>query len=261
VTGWPDETGPGNVEAPINRVEDTMAKTPAAKAGPAVCGVCGRSKPRSQLKSVALIRLPIAELIRNDHPDLSADGFVCHEDLNRYRSAYVESLVAAERGEISNLEREVVDSLARHDTLSSNVEEEFQQQLTLGQRTADRVAGFGGSWPFIILFGVIIIVWMAVNSLILVRGAFDPYPYILLNLVLSCLAALQAPVIMMSQNRQEARDRLHAESDYQVNLKAELEIRQIHEKLDFMLQRQWERLMEIQQIQIELMHEMTRRGR
>ena len=238
-----------------------MAKSSVGKAGPAVCNVCGRSKPRSQLEPAALVRPRIAELIQNDHPDWSPDGYICHEDLNRYRSAYVQSLISTERGEISNLEREVIDSLAKRETLASNVEEEFQQQLTLGERIADRVAGFGGSWPFIILFGVIIVVWMAVNSLILMRGAFDPYPYILLNLVLSCLAALQAPVIMMSQNRQESRDRLHAETDYQINLKAELEIRQLHEKLDFMLQRQWDRLMEIQQIQVELMHEMTRRNR
>ncbi len=238
-----------------------MAKSPAGKAGSGICSVCGKSKPRAQLEQAALVRPRIAELIQKDHPDWSSDGYICHEDLNRYRSAYVQSLITTERGEISNLEREVIDSLARRETLASNVEEEFQQQLTLGERIADRVAGFGGSWSFIIMFGGIIVVWMALNSFALMRDAFDPYPYILLNLVLSCLAALQAPVIMMSQNRQEARDRLHAESDYQVNLKAELEIRQLHEKLDFMLQRQWDRLMEIQEIQVELMHEMSRRNR
>ncbi len=238
-----------------------MSKAPAARADTFVCGVCGRSKPRSRLEPAALVRPSIAEMIQKDHPDWRPEGFICQEDLNRYRSAYVQSLITAERGDISNLEREVIDSLTSRETLASNVEAEFQQQLTLGQRIADRVAGFGGSWPFIILFGVIIVVWMAVNTLVLMRGAFDPYPYILLNLVLSCLAALQAPVIMMSQNRQEARDRMHAESDYQINLKAELEIRQLHEKLDFMLRRQWDRMMEIQQIQVELMHEMTRRGR
>ena len=238
-----------------------MSKAPVLKADMIVCTVCGRSKARNRLVPAALVAPGIAELIQKDHPDWRGDSFICHEDLNRYRSAYVQSLISTERGEISGLEREVIDSLAKRETLASNVEEEFQQQLTLGERIADRVAGFGGSWPFIILFGVIIVVWMAVNSLILMRGAFDPYPYILLNLVLSCLAALQAPVIMMSQNRQESRDRLHAESDYQINLKAELEIRQLHEKLDFMLQRQWDRLMEIQQIQVELMHEMTRRER
>ena len=116
---------------------------------------------------------------------------------------------------------------------------------------------------FISAFGGFILIWVLINTLVLILRPFDPYPFILLNLFLSCLAALQAPIIMMSQNRQEARDRLHSENDYRVNLKAELEIRQLHEKLDHLLQHQWERLMEIQQIQIELMNELTpekRRG-
>ncbi len=119
-----------------------------------------------------------------------------------------------------------------------------------------RMAQFGGSWTFIALFGCVLIVWILINSVALVSKPFDPYPYILLNLVLSCLAAMQAPVIMMSQNRQEAKDRARATHDYQVNLKAELEIRQLHQKLDHILSRQWERLVEIQEVQLELLSEM-----
>jgi uncharacterized membrane protein len=118
------------------------------------------------------------------------------------------------------------------------------------------MAQFGGSWTFIALFGCVLIVWILINSVALVSKPFDPYPYILLNLVLSCLAAMQAPVIMMSQNRQEAKDRARATHDYQVNLKAELEIRQLHQKLDHILSRQWERLVEIQEVQLELLSEM-----
>ncbi|HSA81745.1 MAG TPA: DUF1003 domain-containing protein, partial [Geminicoccaceae bacterium] len=121
----------------------------------------------------------------------------------------------------------------------------------------DAIAAFGGSWTFILLFGAVILVWVLINAVALLARPFDPYPFILLNLVLSCLAAVQAPIIMMSQNRQEARDRLRSENDYRVNLKAELEIRHLHEKLDHLLQHQWERLMEIQQIQIELMNEIA----
>jgi uncharacterized membrane protein len=137
------------------------------------------------------------------------------------------------------------------------VDVQFQKKLSFGERLADHIADFGGSWTFISLFGAFILIWIVINTILLIVRPFDPYPFILLNLMLSCLAAVQAPIIMMSQNRQEARDRLRSESDYRVNLKAELEIRHLHEKLDHLLQHQWERLIEIQQIQIELMNELT----
>jgi uncharacterized membrane protein len=134
-----------------------------------------------------------------------------------------------------------------------------QAGSTAGQRLADRVATFGGSWRFIILFAAVLFLWIAVNSVALIFRPFDPYPFIFLNLVLSCLAALQAPVIMMSQIRQEARDRLHAMHDYQVNLKAELEIRHLHQKIDHLLSHQWERLIEIQEIQMQSINEQRDR--
>ena len=119
------------------------------------------------------------------------------------------------------------------------------------------MASFGGSWAFIIIFGSVLLAWIVVNSVVLMRRPFDPYPYILLNLILSCLAAIQAPIIMMSQNRQEARDRLRAEHDYEVNLKAEIEIRQLHVKLDQLINHSWHRLLDIQQVQIDLMEELA----
>ena len=138
---------------------------------------------------------------------------------------------------------------------------QVQDDRTLGERVADNIASFGGSWPFIFIFLGLILGWMIVNTLLighLLHGhAFDPYPYIALNLVLSGLAGIQAPIIMMSQKRQEAKDRLRSENDYRVNLKAELEIRHLHEKMDHILTRQWERLAEIQQIQLEIMQDMA----
>ena len=135
-----------------------------------------------------------------------------------------------------------------------------RQKLTFGQRLSDRIASFGGSWRFIILFGAVLFGWIILNAIFLLNRGFDPYPFILLNLILSCLAAIQAPIIMMSQNRAEARDRLRAENDYEINLKAELEIRHLHEKIDHLLRRQYNRLFEIQQIQIELLEELGRKG-
>jgi len=225
----------------------------------AACVVCGRRLPRRQLVSGAIVRPTVADAIGRDHPAWSSDGFICREDLIRYRGVYVHSLLESERGELTNLEQEVVDSLREHEILAENVDQQFEQQWTLGERLADRIAAFGGSWPFLICFGVLLGLWIAANSLVLLWRPLDPYPFILLNLVLSCLAAIQAPIIMMSQRRQEAKDRVRSQHDYQVNLKAELEIRHLHEKLDHLLSHQWERLVEIQEIQLELLTELGRR--
>ena len=222
-----------------------------------VCQICGKSKSRAELIPAAVVRSQLAERIRGAFSTWSPEGFICRDDLNRFRSDYVEGLMADEKGELSSLERSVIESLARHETLSEDVEAQFQQKLSVGERLADQIADFGGSWTFILLFGGFILVWIAINTLVLLVRPFDPYPFILLNLMLSCLAAVQAPIIMMSQNRQEARDRLRSENDYRVNLKAELEIRHLHEKLDHLLQHQWERLVEIQRVQLELMNELT----
>jgi len=168
-------------------------------------------------------------------------------------------MLESEKGELSSLDQEVLESLRQHELLASNVDAEFEQEWTLGERLADRIATFGGSWTFLLIFGAFLAGWIIMNSVVLYRRPVDPYPFILLNLVLSTLAAIQAPVIMMSQNRQEAKDRIRAQHDYQVNLKAELEIRHLHEKMDHLLSHQWERLVEIQQIQLELLAESGRR--
>ena len=149
----------------------------------------------------------------------------------------------------------LAELLEAGEPVSRNPENEAEDTYTFGERLADGVAEFGGSWTFILSFLAVLIFWMLLNVLFLGARPFDPYPFILLNLVLSSLAALQAPVIMMSQRRQEKKDRLRAENDYRVNLKSELEIRQLHEKIDHQLAHQWEKLVELQQIQIELLEE------
>jgi len=223
------------------------------------CSVCGREVPARESVRLDVVRPKIIERIREETPDLPAQGFICRSDLDRFRSTYVSQLLTRERGELTQLEQDVVKSLADHETLAENIEAEYAEQRTLGERMSDRLASFGGSWTFISLFGVVLLAWMGFNIVAAGRPQFDPYPFILLNLVLSCLAAIQAPIIMMSQKRQEAKDRLRSENDYRVNLKAELEIRHLHEKMDHMLTRQWERLAEIQQIQLEIMQEAKSR--
>jgi uncharacterized membrane protein len=224
------------------------------------CSICAKSFPARELVPGSTIRDVIVATIRREHPDWSVDQFVCRPDLNRYRSQYVHSLLESEKGDLTSLEREVIDSLREHEVLAKNVETEFEQTWTFGERLADHIASFGGSWAFLILFGAFLTVWIAINSVVLLWHPVDPYPFILLNLVLSCLAAIQAPIIMMSQNRQEAKDRLRSQHDYQVNLKAELEIRHLHEKVDHLLSHQWERLAEIQEIQLELLSEIGRKS-
>jgi len=222
-----------------------------------VCNICGKAKSRASMMPAALVRSAITEQIKKVYPGWKPDGFICMTDLNRFRGDYIQNLLESEKGELTALEHKVVESLQRHETLSSNVDTEFVKDLTLGEKLADRLAAFGGSWNFLIIFASILFVWIALNSFLLLKKPFDPYPFILLNLVLSCLAAIQAPVIMMSQNRQEAKDRLRSQHDYQVNLKAELEIRHLHDKIDHLLSHQWERLVEIQQVQIDLLTELT----
>ncbi len=223
-----------------------------------VCQICG-SDQLSTLQPGVLVSPPVAELIQGKVGRWSEEGWICSEDLQRFRHEYVQSLLEAEKGEVTALEQEVLESLRQQEILSRNPEEELRSTLTVGQRVADRIATVGGSWRFIIAFVTILFVWILINAVVLAARPFDPYPFILLNLVLSCVAAIQAPVIMMSQNRQEARDRQHAMRDYQVNLKAELEIRHLHQKLDHLLSHQWSRLVEIQEIQMELMNEIRSR--
>jgi uncharacterized membrane protein len=217
------------------------------------CAACGKQFPARQVVPAAAVRDTLAERILKDHPDWSPDSYICRADLSRYSADYVESLLESERGELTSLEEEVLESLRQHEILATDIEAEADKSRTRGEKLADGLARFGGSWTFLIWFGVFMVAWIAVNSAVLYWRPVDPYPYILLNLVLSCLAAVQAPIIMMSQNRQESKDRLRSQHDYQVNLKAELEIRHLNEKLDHLLSHQWERLVQIQQIQLQLM--------
>ncbi len=150
---------------------------------------------------------------------------------------HLETILQKDLGKLSDEELKILISMSISRILVDNSLEDSNQNGTFGERTADKIAEFGGSWTFIISFGLFISFWIGINVWVFLNKGFDPYPFILLNLILSCLAALQAPVIMMSQNRQEQKDRERAKSDYQINLRAELEIRLLHEKLDYVIQK------------------------
>lgn len=228
---------------------------PSDAAGRRVCHIFGQAFPVSKIRTWISVRPGVSELIENAAPGWTEGKYICKPDLVRFRRQYVEQLLKDERGELDELDHQVIESLAAGNFISRNPEDETERKHTFGERTADKVAEFGGSWTFIISFVAVLLVWITINVVGLRTKPFDPYPFILLNLVLSCVAAMQAPIIMMSQRRQEIKDRFRAENDYRVNLKAELEIRQLHEKVDHLLAHQWEKLAELQQIQIDLLEE------
>ena len=208
---------------------------------------------------LSAIHPQVAKRIRAKHPDLVDSSPISLAALGVFRAAYVRQVLEEDIGAVTDLEHEVLRSLEEHEVLSSNLDKEDDKNSSFGEKVSDKIASFGGSWRFIIGFGVFLTIWIIVNTAVIRSDPPDPYPFILLNLLLSCLAAMQAPVIMMSQNRQETKDRLRAEHDYKVNLKAELEIRHLHEKVDFLLKQQAQRLFELQDVQIGLMEELIGR--
>jgi uncharacterized membrane protein len=203
-----------------------------------------------------IVQPNILGLIQSENPSFTIDSHLSISELNQYREKYLRALLERERLAISGLEGVVLASISNETTLADKIEFEDNTTYTYGQRLADNVATFGGSWTFIIAFGVFLFIWIITNVFVLVSRPFDPYPFIFLNLILSCIAALQAPVIMMSQNRQEEKDRTRAKKDYMINLKAELEIRMLHEKIDHLILHQQQDLLEIQNIQVDMLKDV-----
>lgn len=208
--------------------------------------------------SAKTIRHSILNLIQKDHPHFTHDSNLSRSELNHFRKKHISESLAKELGKLTEPEEKVLTSITDNTTLSDKIDGDLPQILTVGQRIADKVASFGGSWTFIISFGVFIFLWICLNIFWLVNKGFDPYPFILLNLILSCLAALQAPVIMMSQNRQEEKDRERSKNDYMINLKSELEIRTLHEKIDHFVMDQQQELLDIQKAQIEMLTDILK---
>lgn len=221
--------------------------------------ISGKACPLAERISGKIIQPSILELIQQEYPTFTENSFLSISELNAFREKYLRTLLDRERIAISDLEGTVLSSIRNETTLADKIEFEDNERYTFGQRLADQVASFGGSWTFIISFGVFLFLWVVTNVYILVSHPFDPYPFIFLNLILSCIAALQAPVIMMSQNRQEEKDRARAKKDYMINLKAELEIRMLHEKIDHLILHQQQDLLEIQNIQVDMLNDVIKK--
>ncbi len=204
------------------------------------------------------LREGIFELILFNYPGFTVDKYISLDELNEYRRYYLTSLIGEEKGELAIMDKDVMEAVNNNSFLSENIEDEVEAKLTIGQKLADKVATFGGSWTFIITFFAFMLIWILINIWFLASKAFDAYPFILLNLLLSCLAAIQAPIIMMSQNRQEQKDRSRAEHDYKINLKAELEIKLLSEKIDHLLVHQNKKLLEIQEVQTDYVEDLMK---
>ena len=204
------------------------------------------------------IREGIVDLITSKFPDFNLESFISNDELNRFRRLYLTALITEEKGELAVIDSDVMAAIKNNAILSENIQDEMEAELTFQQRLADKIAEFGGSWVFIITFFSFILVWMLINIWVLTSRPFDPFPFILLNLILSCLAAIQAPIIMMSQNRKEQKDRKRSEYDYKINLKAELEIKLLSEKIDHLLVHHNKKLLEIQELQTDYLEDLMK---
>lgn len=221
------------------------------------CQILKKLIPIDSAKPVLSIRQSVIAYIREKYPDLSEDGYISETELNIFKAEHIKSLLEGEQGQLTEIQKQVAETVAKHDFMSKDFTEEEEDTMTFGERLSDKIADFGGSWKFIIIFLGIMTVWITINVMMVATKAFDPYPFILLNLVLSCIASLQAPIIMMSNNRSEVRDRRRAVNDFKVNLKCEIEIRHLHEKMDHLITKQVQHLNEFQQIQIDLLEEIN----
>ncbi|MBI2171288.1 MAG: DUF1003 domain-containing protein [Chloroflexi bacterium] len=223
------------------------------------CQVCGQRQPLASILPASLVRPTVVESIKSRLPTWNGDGYICIPDMQAFQRQHVSEILQKEQGDLSTLEQNVLEGMREHEVLAGDLNAEYDRRRTLGGRVADRIAVFGGSWRFLGIFAVVVAFWVVINAVAFLGKPFDPYPFILLNLVLSTLAAVQAPVIMMSQNRLVARDRLRAESEYRVSLKAELEIRLLTEKIDHLVAQQWQRSVEIQETQLDMLEQMRPR--
>lgn len=202
------------------------------------------------------LREGIFNLIKNEYPDFNKDCFITLDELNHFRRLYLSSLIKQEKGELAVIDTDVINAIKNNSVMTENIEDEIEGRLTIGQKLADKIAVFGGSWTFIVSFFSFILIWISVNVWVLITKPFDPFPFILLNLILSCLASIQAPIIMMSQNRKEEKDRQRGEHDYKINLKAELEIKLLNEKIDHLIIHQNNKLLEIQELQTDYLEDL-----
>lgn len=222
------------------------------------CAISGKACSPEHAVSLSALHQTIQQYVFRNYPGTTTESIISDEQLINLEKNYLNEILTNELGELDDLEKEVLNSISHSKILSEKIEDILDEEITFGDRLSDKVASFGGSWKFIIAFFSFMAFWIVLNVVLLHDKVFDPYPFILLNLLLSCLASIQAPLIMMSQNRVEAKDRARSEHDYKINLKSELEIQLLHKKIDHLLIHQNKHLLEMQRIQAEMMETISR---
>lgn len=224
----------------------------------AQCVMTGETQPTDHMIRCDTLERPLLTALAQTYSGQPKDAWISQQGLLRLRMRRVEADLESELGALTEQQREVMDALQQGRFLATDPLQDLEETLKPSQRLADKIAAFGGSWTFILSFLFVLAAWIVINSGLILARPFDPFPFILMNLILSCVAALQAPVIMMSQNRQESKDRARSEHDYQINLKAELEIRALREQMDRFTSHQWSGLLEIQRIQMEMLEAISK---
>ena len=220
------------------------------------CQICEKEKKITEVEDISEVRKSMGENIKKQYPKLNSSGYICTSCLNLYRRDHIINSLQSEKDVLTDLDQEVINRSKDEKMLVTEIYNKIDKKSTIRDKVADKAAEFGGSWSFILIFSAVLIGWITINLVSVINRPFDPFPFALLNLVLSCLAAFQAPIIMMSQNRQEAKDRKRGENEYQINTKAELEIQNVNEKLNYLSDRLVD-LMEAQQIQTEMIKEFV----
>ena len=227
-----------------------------------ICQLSGKKVNENDATDGFSIREELMSIIQKKNPDFDVEGWVSNDELNKIKTERIKSLLQEDAGYLGEIEKKVAEAVDKHDFMSKDfTEEDDEEDLTLGQKLSDKVAEFGGSWKFIIIFSVICFGWIGMNVVIYENKGFDPYPFILLNLILSCVAALQAPIIMMSQNRMEEKDRARAINDFKVGLKTEIEISMIDEKINHLVNKQVFHIHETLELQNEMLENIIKNTR
>ena len=232
-----------------------MSKKTMKEEATVLCQVTNKMVNENGATEGFSIREELLEIIKQKNPNFDIEGWICNDELNKIKTQRIKILLQEDAGQLSEIESRIAESIEKHDFMSkdfTNIEEEDEER-TFAQRMADKVAEFGGSWKFIIFFGVFFFAWICLNVFFLQPSSFDPYPFILLNLILSCIAALQAPIIMMSQNRMEEKDRARAINDFKVGLKTEIEIRILDEKINHLVNKQIFHVYETMELQNDML--------
>ncbi|WP_334333181.1 MULTISPECIES: DUF1003 domain-containing protein [unclassified Companilactobacillus] len=221
-----------------------------------ICTICGNRFTITEGLFLRDLSDVLKTQIKENNHYAKPSSFICLKDLQKLRISNMQKIIDQDLEIDHQMSDKLKKELAKDTYVIKNINDTVYGKRTRGQKMADAVAKFGGSWGFIIVFTIVLVGWMAINVLHLFGMHFDPYPFILLNLFLSCVAAIQAPIIMMSQNRQADRDRFDSENDYRTNTKSEMEIRILHEKLDQLNEVQWPHILDIQKMQIEVLSEI-----